>query len=259
MTGQERQRRHPTATVPWVRHRPGWSLALSVLAHAVLLVLILRGATAVLDDGTDAGPGQGRGGGGGGGGRTVTYIAMQAPPAVAAAPIEHVPPPVTAPQLPTRPVVRTISTPVTTPVSVRLLARPLPMAKVEGSGVGLSGGPGSGTGTGGGVGSGTGTGEGSGEGPGQGGDGGAFFPPSVRFTALPPADNRPESVVGKSFLVYFDVNVRGRVVRVRVEPEIPDPGYRKKFLEAMRRYRFNPAVRRDGTAIPGRAVVTITL
>jgi protein TonB len=135
--------------------------------------------------------------------------------------------------------------------------RPIQYARTIGAGAGIGGGRGAGTGSGGGVGAGDGTGTGSGVGPGSGGDG-VVFPPIVRYTFLPPLP-RPSSVQGQTFLVRFAVDPEGRVTDVEVEPQIPDGGYRKKFVDTMLRFRFKPAHLRDGTNVAGATVLSFTL
>ncbi len=137
-------------------------------------------------------------------------------------------------------------------------ARPIQMARTIGAGAGVGGARGAGTGSGGGVGGGEGTGSGSGVGPGSGGEGGTVFPPTVRYTFLPPLP-RPGSVQGHTYQVRFAVDEEGRVMDVEVEPRIGDGGYRKKFRETMFRFRFNPATLRDGTRVVGAAVLSFTL
>ena len=85
------------------------------------------------------------------------------------------------------------------------------------------------------------------------------FRPRCGSAHLPPMENRPSSLRGRSFRVLFTVDPQGRVMEVRTEPRIDESGYRRKFLDAMKRYRFNPAKRRDGTAVIGLATVTVTL
>ena len=135
--------------------------------------------------------------------------------------------------------------------------RPIQLARTVGAGAGIGGGRGAETGSGGGIGSGEGTGIGSEVGPGSGGDG-AVFPPTVRYTFLPPLP-RPSSVQGQTFLVRFAVDAQGRVADVEVEPRIPDGGYRKKFVDTMLRFRFKPAHLRDGTNVAGATVLSFTL
>ncbi|MBI2537802.1 MAG: hypothetical protein HYW06_12745 [Gemmatimonadetes bacterium] len=179
----------------------------------------------------------------GGGGRRVEYLSL--PPYRAPAPPDQ-----TRPQpLPSRPIMRAEVQDITPTTSVAdvVPATPLPGA--------LQGGAGAGTGVAG-IGTPRGTGAGSGAGP-AGGSGEAF-PPQARYSILPPLP-KPASVRGKSFRVRFWVSPTGRVTRVDVSPPIPDPEYRKRFIELMYQYTFTPAMRPDGTPVAGQAILTITL
>lgn len=248
----------PQARLPEPEGRFRRPFAISLLLHALVIALFMWQAEVILELGMggDEGP---PGGGGGGGGREITYVALSpAPNAPREAEQQEVEETV-RPVLPVfTPNVHEI-VPMREAVTIKLSRPQLRMAKALGSGDGISGGPGSGPGSGGGQGSGRGTGVGSGDGPGTGGEGGDILPPAVRFSALPPMENRPASLRGRSFRVLFTVDQEGRVLDVRTEPRIDDAGYRKKFLDAMRRYRFSPATRRDGTAVVGLATVTVTL
>jgi periplasmic protein TonB len=264
MRGPEISKRKPARIVfprgqlPEPEHSYRRPFVISLFAHTVVLALLwifMARSVEVPATGTDEGR---PGGGGGGGGPDVSYVVLppyQSAPlseATPETPVQEVPPIVL---VPTHKLV-----PITAPLALRVQpTRMLPPAKARGFGPGVNGGPGEGTGTGGGIGSGTGTGHGSGVGPGTGGDGGDILPPSVRFSALPPIENRPQSLRGRSFLVLFTVDELGRVADVTTQPEIGDGDYRQRFLDAMRRYRFNPATRRDGTAVAGHATVTVTL
>lgn len=179
-------------------------------------------------------------GGGGSGSPRVTYVTLAAPS----------PSPRPAVDVVTIPVVREI--PVSIPEPQPLAQRVL--SEVVAPPTGSAGGPGSGAGTGGGEGSGV----GPGVGPGTGGTGGDVFPPQPRYSILPPLP-KPAAVRGKSFQVHFWVSASGRVTQVRVSPEIPDGGYRKKFLALMYEYTFAPARRLDGTPVAGETTITVRL
>jgi len=249
----------PRARLPEPEHSYRRPFVISFVLHAVGLGVFiwLSWTRSVNVPATGLGD-EPPGGGGGGGGPQVTYVAL--PPYLASPRAE------TVPETPVEEVPPVVVTqphhviPITAPLEIRVSSsQVLPPAKAVGRRPGVNGGVGEGTGTGGGVGSGTGTGRGSGVGPGTGGDGGDILPPSVRFSALPPIENRPQSLRGRSFLVLFTVDEKGRVMEVTTQPEIGDGDYRKRFLDAMRRYRFNPATRRDGTTVAGHATVTVTL
>ncbi|MBI4501071.1 MAG: TonB family protein, partial [Gemmatimonadetes bacterium] len=95
-------------------------------------------------------------------------------------------------------------------------------------------------------------------GRGIGGEGGDVFPPTPRYTILPPLP-QPASMRGRTLRVHFWVNAQGKVTRVQVDPEIKDASYRQQFLAMMREYTFNPAKRLDGTTVEGDLVMPITL
>jgi TonB family protein len=63
-------------------------------------------------------------------------------------------------------------------------------------------------------------------------------------------DNIPKQLRGQRLYVKFWIGADGKVLRVEVSPEIADKGFNKKFLEAMRDYRFNPARNVDGMPVP---------
>ncbi len=243
--------------MPQLRTSARGFFPLSIAFHLVLLTVLLWEQSAEIDDGPAAGyPGL-LGGGGGGGGPEITYVALAPPPAVPAA----------ATAVPTRmvtmefPVLRVMAITRHEPrviADLPMNARPIQMARTIGAGAGVGGARGAGTGSGGGVGSGEGTGSGSGVGPGSGGEGGTVFPPTVRYTFLPPLP-RPGSVQGHTYQVRFAVDAQGRVMDVEIEPRIGDGGYRKKFRETMFRFRFNPATLRDGTRVAGATVLSFTL
>ncbi len=222
---------------------------------AVLLALVWAQVSEVVRPPGSGFPGL-AGGGGGGGGPQVTYIALAPPPAAPSAALE-IPAPPRELHLPV-PEVKEITKNV--PRVMQDLPkniRPIQLARTVVAGAGIGGGLGAETVSGGGIGSGEGTGIGSEVGPGSGGDG-VVFPPTVRYTFLPPLP-RPSSVQGQTFLVRFAVDAQGRVADVEVEPRIPDGGYRKKFVDTMLRFRFKPAHLRDGTNVAGATGLVFTL
>jgi len=98
-------------------------------------------------------------------------------------------------------------------------------------------------------------------GPGSGrgaGEGGAIRPPELRDLAFP-FDNPPKELRGASLDVTFWVRMDGRVERYRVQPQITDRGYARKFDEVIRAFRFTPARAPDGSRIAGTTTVTFTL
>lgn len=251
-----RRPRIPQARFP---EPPGLSFryfVISVIIHAAVLAFIVWVQVFEVERPPASGfPGL-AGGGGGGGGPEVTYIALAPPPAAPSAALEIPAPPreLLLPVPEVKEITRLVPrAPQDLPKNIRLIQ----FARAVGAGAGIGGGRGASTGSGGGIGSGQGTGAGSGTGPGTGGDG-AVFPPTVRYTFLPPLP-RPSSVQGQTFEVRFAVDPEGRVSDVAVEPRIQDGGYRKKFIETMFRFRFKPAHLRDGTSVAGTAILTYTL
>ncbi|MGI9039519.1 MAG: hypothetical protein ACR2HK_00140, partial [Gemmatimonadales bacterium] len=146
--------------------------------------------------------------------------------------------------------------------TLQLAAAAAPAAPPAAAGAPSEGaGPGTGGGTGGASGRGVGPGEGSGVGPGSGrgaGEGGAIRPPELRDLAFP-FDNPPKELRGASLDVTFWVRMDGRVERYRVQPQITDRGYARKFDEVIRAFRFTPARAPDGSRIAGTTTVTFTL
>jgi len=195
----------------------------------------------------DAGPSEAgtRGGGGGGGGR-VAYISLPAPAAsprvaVEVDPPRETPPPVVAPPVVPPPVIPPPADPApTAPAQVAAAASP---DSVEGSG------PGQGGGTGGGQGGGVGPGVGPGTGPGTGGGGGGQGrAPQPRHLIIPP-DDPPKELRGVEIRVTFWVDPLGSVKRVAFDPPVDNRKFAGKLTEAMKNYRFRPALGPDGTPI----------
>jgi hypothetical protein len=212
-------------------------LGLSAVVHLLLIGLAAWGTYRVAESDGDPGDGSGRSPGGGGGGRVFAVLVL--PPALPSAP----PPPLTVPSL------AALTIPMEMPpeavpaqVTAEELAR---LAQATGAGAG--GGPGSGTGSGGG--------SGSGVGPGVGADSGAgghgtYFMPQPQGVILPPSD-RPPSVRGITVTARFEISATGEVLRVTLEPTLPDRRFRDAFLERLRRWAFTPAFSPDGRPVPG--------
>ena len=251
-----RRPRIPQARFP---EPPGLSfryLVISVIIHAVVLAALVWAQVSEVERPPVSGFAGLAGGGGGGGGPQITYIALAPPPAAPSAALEIPSPPRELP-LPVPEVKEITKNVPRVTQDLPKNIRPIQLARTVGAGAGIGGGRGAETGSGGGIGSGEGTGIGSEVGPGSGGDG-VVFPPTVRYTFLPPLP-RPSSVQGQTFLVRFAVDPQGRVADVEVEPRIPDGGYRKKFVDTMLRFRFKPAHLRDGTNVAGATVLVFTL
>ena len=225
-------------------------LGLSAAVHLLLIGLAAWGTYHRLaeSDG-DPGDGSGRNPGGGGGGVVLAVLA-QAPALPSAPP----PPALTVPSLAALTVpVEQAPESVPAQVTAEELAR---LAQATGAGAGTGGGPGSGTGSGGGSGSGTGPGVGSDSGPG--GGRGAYFEPQLHGMILPPAD-KPASVRGLKATARFEISATGEIMRVTLEPTLPDRRYQSEFLDRLRRCTFTPASSSDGRPIPGVFVIRFEL
>jgi hypothetical protein len=59
--------------------------------------------------------------------------------------------------------------------------------------------------------------------------------------------------------VTFWVRADGQVERYRVEPQIKDRKYAKKFDEVMRSFRFTPARAPNGSRVAGTTRISFTL
>jgi TonB family protein len=211
----------------------------------ILVAAHWRGLLSWADVGAAGALAAGNGGGGGGGRIQIVALPALPPPLPPAVPVrvpEAVPPPAEPEPIPS-----TIIQPDTVAISPGL----------AGSGVGGGSGAGSGPGAGSGIGPGSGSGTGGGSGSGTGGAGGAGTAPQPRQLILPPLDY-PRSLRGQTVAVTFWVNTAGRVERVAVEPDIEDGGFRRKFLEAMRNYRFRPARGPDGSPVPATTTISVT-
>lgn len=254
--------------LPGPRRRYG-GLLVSLLVHALLVVLLVRAGERIWSRTLAPGdpallPGGGGGGDGGrGGGPRVAYITL--PPAPepfvvrktatvvpeTPSPVEPTPtptPPVRPPSPATEP-----SVPAPTPADTQRSVATSPSG-AAGAGTGTGGG------TGGGAGQGAGPGHGAGAGPGTGGggQGGRVRPPELRDLAFP-FDNPPKELRGASLAVTFWVRMDGQVERYVVDPAISDRDYARKFDEVIRAFRFTPARAPDGTRIAGTTTVTFTL
>jgi len=249
-------RAQPRLLLPGARRSP-WGAVVSLLLHLAVLGLIVGAHwREVLSWEELRAPGDeapGRTGGGGGGG-SVRVIAM---------PFSRPAPP---PPAPATPVIEQLAPVVRTPDSepLELPQTPIPTARRNDSAGSMDAGqgtPGSGGGRGGGIGTGDGSGIGSGKGPGTGdgtgGGGGKAIPPQPRQLILPPLDY-PRSLRGQTVEVTFWVARDGKVERVRLEPEIEDRGFAKRFVDVMMAYRFRPGRSIEGTPTPGTTTVTVS-
>ena len=239
--------------------RPRWKAPLvgSVFAHALLLFVTSYdfSCAGIRDPELAAGGPGARGGGGGGGGEFIGYMALpayQPPEPEAQSQQRDVPPEEMVIALPVPQIAMVEQSQLATQERQRIN-----LADILGRGDGTGGGAGRGTGTGGGEGTGEGTGIGSARGSGTGGEGGDIFPPGLRYAVLPPPD-APSGVKGRMHVVRFLIRADGTVARVEVTPRIRDGGYRQRFLEVMRTFRFTPATTRDGTPIEAVYEIEVT-
>jgi hypothetical protein len=223
-------------------------LGLSAVVHLLLIGLAVWGTYhRIAESDGDPGDGSTRRPGGGGGGVVLAVLA-QAPALPSAPP----PPALTVPSL------AALTVPMEQPpeaVPEQLTAEELARL-AQATGVGTGGGPGSGTGSGGGSGSGTGPGVGSDSG--AGGGRGNYFEPQPQGLILPPVD-KPSSVRGLKVTARFEISATGEVMRVTLEPTLPDRRYQSEFLDRLRRYTFTPASSPDGHPVPGVLVVRFEL
>lgn len=241
------------------RRGRGAGVVLSIVLHLSIVLLLLiplrRDFARVLDQGRPAFDRSG-GGGGGGEGRTA-YISLPAPRATARVTVEVHPPQETPP-----PVVVTppVDPPPTIPPPVAEQAVPVAEAVVVPGTDSVAGsGPGQGGGTGGGQGGGIGPGTGPGTGPGAGGGaGGRGRAPQPRHLILPPGD-APKELRGVAIQVTFWVDAAGRVARVAFDPPVDNRKFAGKLAEAMRNYRFRPALGPDGAPIAATYMQTVTI
>lgn len=244
------------ASLPEDTQRTRWSAALSVLVHVLLIAFAIRvGFEAADERGNpmldfDQLPGGGGGGGTGGAG----YVTVLPPPPPPPPAITETAPTVVPTEIPPPEV-----EPEEDPEPVPPPPAPTPPAGNPGGTQGTGGGSGGGqgTGTGPGTGSGVGPGSGGGSGGGTGGGGQRGRPPESRAMILPPIDNVPRSLRGKSVEVTFHIDATGVVTALEVVPPIADRGYARKFDEAMRGYRFRPARDADNRAVAGLLVMTV--
>lgn|SRR5574337_627585 len=229
-----------------------WGFVASLAVHGAIVLLILFGVIGRPAATRFSGFGRGLfGGGGGGGGHPVAYIDVLPPPAASVPAPAPVPvPPVARTQAVTAPPVpeAVVQQDDSAPPAALAIARP-----DTGSGAGSGGGrgavPGGGGGTGGGTGGGAGPGSGSGAGAGPGGgQGGRIQPPDLTGFA-PPLDRPPRDLRGKVLKVTFSIRADGRVERYQTDPPIQDGGYRQRWDELSRTFRFRPARAPDGTPI----------
>ena len=246
----------------------GWRGSIpSILLHVLFVLALLAPAIVakrtLLDAATGAGgPGPAGGGGGGTGGtggrpveERLQYIdiAPGAIPALIPEVTTPLPEPVIVP--PPEPVVTPPPPPPPTPIvdepkvdvpPAAVAAAAPSLVAGTGGGSGNDGTAGNGPGTGGGVGSGIGTGRGSGVGPGTGGGDGNIYPPLATVLPLPPS-NPPERIRPYTIVAFFDVDEKGRVLKIEFN-ESRDRDYNRKVKAMLSELRFDPATTLDGIA-----------
>lgn len=233
------------------RQRTAASAFVSVIVHALIILLIIGPFIAhdmiVAQNEGAGGPGPAGGGGGGrrgSGAEQATYIQVAPPPPVERRPSTQpqlvTPPPVTTPPEPQ---------PISAPPTAEPLLTPLvaPIASTGTGGTGNDGSAGNGPGSGGGRGSGVGTGTGSGTGPGTGGGSGRVYPPTVTHLAMLPVPV-PSKVRPYTLVAVFEVDEKGNA-RLLQFNESKDSNYNKKIRAMLAEIRFRPAVRADGTPV----------
>jgi hypothetical protein len=235
-------------------------LTISVLIHALIILLFLlpmlltpAGRSVLVHGAGGEGP---RGGGGGGMGPREGLRYLRVAPAPAPQSQQTTTPAVTPP---------VITPPVTPPVvqpPVKTQEEPTPTnVTTSPDAVGPGGGSGTttgaGPGTGGGIGSGVGTGTGSSVGPGTGGGNDANYPPQPINTPLPPLPV-PQKIRPFKVVAEFDVDSTGRVLNVDFN-ETPDGGYNRKLKKMFSDMRFRPGVRPDGVPIRSKGQVILYL
>ena len=237
-------------------------LTLSVLIHALIVLLFLlpmlltpAGRSLLVQGAGGDGP---RGGGGGGSGPSEGLRYMRVAP-------EPAPQPAAA-RTTTRPIATPVPPPVTPPVVQPPVKTPpdeSPPTSATASPVAIGPGGGSGTttgagpGTGGGIGSGVGTGTGSSVGPGTGGGNDANYPPQPINVFIPPQPV-PSKIKPYTLVVEFDVDSTGRVLGVEFN-ETPDGGYNRKLKKMLSEIRFRPGVRPDGSPIRSKGQIIFSL
>jgi len=271
-SARERRRYRPPVGVPVARARP-WGLAVSLLAHAALLLLLIAVPAllrAALEPRGAGGPGPAGGGGGAGGplggappvAERVTYQTVAAaPPPPAPVPKRAettvaravVPPPVEAPKVVPPPV------PVDTARAVSAVQPDSLVHGAGGAGAGgdSAGGGGTGPGTGGGVGTGTGPGRGSATGPGTGGGEGSIYPATPDVMILPPLPV-PGRLHGREITLRFSIDSTGTITGIEFSPS-GDDGYDRELRTRLMQYHFRPAHRVDGTPVASVFVIPLRL
>lgn len=241
----------PPIGIPVQKQGRAGSAIVSVIVHAIILLLIL-GPIAVheaMEIANEGAGGKSAPGGGGGGRRgpptaeRATFIQVTPPPPPKQPTPTPVPPPVVKPP-----------EPVPEPPKPEAVPMPVATAPAVSAGTGSDGTNGNGPGTGGGVGSGNGPGRGTGNGPGTGGGEARVYPPTVTHLALLPLPV-PSKVRPYKLVAIFEVDEKG-IGRLLQFNETRDGDYNKKIRAMLAEIRFRPAVRADGTPVKDTTSVT---
>jgi hypothetical protein len=83
------------------------------------------------------------------------------------------------------------------------------------------------------------------------------YPPTPDFLTIPPMP-KPRSVIGQTVQMTFEVDEHGRVTAFEMTPT-SDEAYNERIRQQFLDGQFRPAVRSDGTPVPGRATLTLRL
>ena len=247
--------------MPFERRRRRAATAISFVLHVLVIWFLVRPPALdnldpnIKEIGDNAGNGiKGGGGGGTRGTGGVKFIQVAKPAA----------PPVTPPQEkpvlpPLQPVVEPPKPVVAEPVVPQMELPKLTVAdakaevKVEspvigvGGGVGNDGTRGNGPGSGGGIGNGIGTGTGNGVGPGT-GSGTLDHIPCKNIEMLLPPLPVPGNVRGFKLIAKFDVDERGKLIRVDFTPT-KSGDYNRKLNDILRGMKFKAGTTLEGSPI----------
>jgi len=241
------------AKPPQARGEHARSLGVSVLAHALVILLLIGGfggqalPLVTMEEGIGDGIGLGPAGGGGGGGSDEQLVFIAAPEPEPPAPepeLETLVQPEVTPPEPV-PIPEPIPVPEIEPVAIRIdtippksMTPPDPgTGSGSGSGVGSGTGSGTGPGAGGGSGGGEGGGIGSGYGPGTGR--GNLMTPSPEIMLVPPT--APGNVRGKTVVVRLSIDEQGKVTDVEIIPSTGNRKYDTELRRVAMGWRFKPA------------------
>lgn len=247
--GRSRPAYRPPLGLP-LRRESRWGTLVSMLFHALVILLILAPLMDhdVLLEATRGGLGPGPAGGGGGGSKGaagrpreehIQFVRSQ--PQVAAAPI-----PTPVPPKPVIPPPQPPTVPTLAKIDVKIDAGP-PVAAPN---FGDAGTLGAGPGTGGGIGTGTGPGRGSGTGPGTGGGAIGDTALANAYFSTMPLSGVPHSLSGKQVVVRFALDDRGNILRIDFA-STGSSSFDKSLRETLKEWKFHAAfLRSSGIPVP---------